>query len=170
MFQPLLQSHPMDRLPDSDAKVIFSDKWHRRASPASPEILPTVTNSEADHTSFALNVTISAEINVTPTPDPSSQLPAQPAAPPLVPERSDFLNGDAPAADRVESFLTHALGASDGSDKVTAALVPWICDALLSNHSIKASELLIWGGSRLTDSGVICLRRRCLDNSGCDGF
>ena len=58
---------------------------------------------------------------------------------PLVPERSDFLEGDAPAAAKVEAFLARALEAT-GSDALTTAgaLVPWICDALLSNHSVKA--------------------------------
>jgi len=65
--------------------------------------------------------------------------PATPPRPPLVPERSDFLEGDAPAADKVQAFLARALEAT-GSDAPTtaAALVPWICDALLSNHSVKA--------------------------------
>ena len=65
--------------------------------------------------------------------------PAAPSRPALVPERSDFLEGDAPAADKVEAFLARALEAT-GSDAPTtaAALVPWICDALLSNHSVKA--------------------------------
>jgi site-specific recombinase XerD len=66
-----------------------------------------------------------------------SQLPALPLRPPLVPENSDFFEGDVPAADKVEAFLTNALEAS-GSASVAAALVPWICDALLSNHSVKA--------------------------------
>src|SRR5208337_1096009 len=62
---------------------------------------------------------------------------ARPA--PLVPERTDFLEGDAPAAAKVEAFLARALEAT-GSDAPTTAgaLVPWICDALLSNHSVKA--------------------------------
>jgi len=65
-------------------------------------------------------------------------LPARTHPPaPLVPERSDFLDGDAPAADRVEAFLAHALDAA-GAPTAAAALVPWICDALLSNHSVKA--------------------------------
>jgi hypothetical protein len=56
-----------------------------------------------------------------------------------VPERSDFLDGDAPAADKVAAFLTRALDASGtDADQTAAALVPWICDALLSNHSVKA--------------------------------
>ena len=66
---------------------------------------------------------------------------AEPVPPrtPLLPERSDFLEGDAPAAARVEAFLAHALEAT-GSDAPTTAgaLVPWICDVLLSNHSVKA--------------------------------
>ncbi len=72
----------------------------------------------------------------------NSNLPALPSAParvPLVPERSDFLEGDAPAAARVEAFLARALEATGGDAPTTAgALVPWICDALLSNHSVKA--------------------------------
>src|SRR6516225_3349787 len=67
-------------------------------------------------------------------------LPAlPPARPPLVPEGSDFLEGDAPAADKVAAFLTRALEATGGdAPAITAALVPWVCDALQSNHSIKA--------------------------------
>jgi site-specific recombinase XerC len=64
---------------------------------------------------------------------------APPPRPPLVPERSDFLDDDAPAADKVAAYLTRALEASGGAaDQAAAALVPWICDALLSNHSVKA--------------------------------
>ena len=61
------------------------------------------------------------------------------ARPPLVPERTDFLEGDAPAAAKVEAFLARALEATGSEAPSTAgALVPWICDALLSNHSVKA--------------------------------
>ena len=58
---------------------------------------------------------------------------------PLLPERSDFLEGDAPAAEKVEAFLARAFSAT-GSEatSATGALVPWICDVLLSNHSVKA--------------------------------
>src|SRR5437763_3122290 len=66
---------------------------------------------------------------------------AEPVPPriPLVPERSDFLEGDAPAADKVQAFLAQALAATGTDAPTTAgALVPWICDALLSNHSVKA--------------------------------
>jgi hypothetical protein len=63
----------------------------------------------------------------------------KPKAPPLVPERTEFLDGDAPAAARVEAFLAQALAASGGDAPTTVgALVPWICDVLLSNHSVKA--------------------------------
>ena len=50
---------------------------------------------------------------------------------PLVSERSDFLESDSPAADRVASLLARALEAT-GADAPTTAgdLVPWICDAL----------------------------------------
>ena len=58
---------------------------------------------------------------------------------PLLAERTQFLEGDAPAANKVEAFLAQALAASGGDAPTTAgALVPWICDVLLSNHSVKA--------------------------------
>jgi hypothetical protein len=55
-----------------------------------------------------------------------------------VPEQSEFLDGDAPTADRFQAFLARALEATDGAADRAAALVPWIYDALLSNHSVKA--------------------------------
>ena len=71
-----------------------------------------------------------------PPPDTAA---AAPPRTPLLPERSDFLEGDAPAAAKVEAFLARALEATGGDAPTTAgALVPWICDALLSNHSVKA--------------------------------
>jgi hypothetical protein len=55
-----------------------------------------------------------------------SQLPVLPeAAPRLVLERGEFLEGDAPAADQVQAFLARALEASDGSATVIGALPPW---------------------------------------------
>ena len=64
-------------------------------------------------------------------------LPAPPRTPPLMPERTEFLDGESPAPAKVEAFLAQAFAAS-GSDGPAKALVPWICDALLSNHSVKA--------------------------------
>jgi hypothetical protein len=65
--------------------------------------------------------------------------PATPVAPPLVPERSEFLDGDTPNADKVESFLTRALAAAgNDAQPMAQSLVPWMCDTLLSNHSVKA--------------------------------
>src|SRR5207237_7352543 len=76
-------------------------------------------------------------INVPAVPQPEAE-PA-PSRAPLVPERSDFLEGDAPAAAKVEAFLARALEATGTDAPTTAgALVPWICDALLSNHSLTA--------------------------------
>src|SRR5216110_1581037 len=70
---------------------------------------------------------------------PPQDVPPAPARPALVPERSDFLDGDAPAAEKVAAFLTRALEATGGdAPAITAALVPWVCDALQSNHSVKA--------------------------------
>jgi site-specific recombinase XerD len=58
---------------------------------------------------------------------------------PLVPERSDFLDGDAPAADKVADFLARAMPAAGvGPTTPAEALVPWVCDVLLSEHSVKA--------------------------------
>jgi hypothetical protein len=68
-------------------------------------------------------------------PEDKQQLPARV---PLVPERSDFLEGDSPAAEKVEAFLAKALAATGHANATAGALVPWICDALLSNHSVKA--------------------------------
>jgi len=67
-----------------------------------------------------------------------TNLPALPSRP-LVPEASDFLEGEAPAAEKVEAFLTRAQEATgSNADKMTATLVPWICDALASKHSVRA--------------------------------
>ncbi|HMB07962.1 MAG TPA: site-specific integrase [Isosphaeraceae bacterium] len=68
---------------------------------------------------------------------PAGAAPAPPRTPPLLPERSDFLDGESPAPAKVEAFLAQAFAAS-GSDGPAKALVPWICDTLLSNHSVKA--------------------------------
>ena len=81
-----------------------------------------VTDNERDDTPLALPAPLAAE--------------TVPRAP-LLPERSDFLEGDAPAAEKVEAFLAQAFAAT-GSASPAQALVPWICDALLSNHSVKA--------------------------------
>ena len=74
--------------------------------------------------------------------DAGETLPAviPPQRTPLMPERSDFLDGDAPAAAKVEAFLARALesAGSNAPTNAAEALVPWICDALLSNHSVKA--------------------------------
>jgi site-specific recombinase XerD len=66
--------------------------------------------------------------------------PSRPRCPSvLLPERSDFLEGDEPAAGKVEAFLAKALDSIAANPEGTAhALVPWICDVLLSNHSNKA--------------------------------
>src|SRR3954447_13967941 len=72
-------------------------------------------------------------------PDLDNHSALVPAPAPLVPERSEVLEGDAPAAAKVEAFLARALDAAGTEAPTTAgALVPWICDALLSQHSVKA--------------------------------
>jgi site-specific recombinase XerD len=67
----------------------------------------------------------------------SSGSPARRRPVALMPERNDFLAGDTAA--KVEAFLAQALpGVASKPKDAAQALVPWICDALLSNHSIKA--------------------------------
>ena len=67
---------------------------------------------------------------------------------PLVPERSDFLEGDAPAENKAQAFLARALAATGTEDPTTAgALVPWICVALLSNHSVRLTVATSWASS-----------------------
>ena len=100
--------------------------------------------------SASLFVTFLAGLFVTmpehPVTHPDPRLPALPPAatpattrPRFVPERSDFLDGDAPASEKVEAFLARALEATGShAPAVGAARVPWIGDALLSNHSVKA--------------------------------
>jgi hypothetical protein len=125
MFQPFLQQNPMDGLPEDD-KVICSGQWHGlRAMPSA--MLPALAIRPGQCAQYR-------QQDAT-----NSQLPALPPIPPLVPERSDFFDGDAPAADKVGGFLTRALAATGSdADRMPAALVPWICDSLLSNHSVKA--------------------------------
>jgi integrase len=74
--------------------------------------------------------------NLPALPPPDAEA-ASPRRTPLLAERSEFLEGDAPAAEKVEAFLAQAFAAT-GSASPAQALVPWICDALLSNHSVKA--------------------------------
>ena len=81
-----------------------------------------VTANAADDTPLAL---------------PAPPANAKPARVPLLPERTEFLDGESPAPAKVEAFLAQAFAASE-SDGPAKALVPWICDALLSNHSVKA--------------------------------
>ncbi len=126
--------------PNSDSKVIFPDQWNGRAATPGPE-LPTVQNSVKEKVQFI-------EID-----NADSQLPAFPPAtpprPPLVPERSDFLEGDAPAADKVQAFLARALEAGDGSATVAGALVPWICDALRRTTRSKPMAATSWISSAI---------------------
>ena len=76
------------------------------------------------------------------TPPAETTLPVpvpRPKRVPLVPERSEFLDGDAPAADKVAYFLARAMPAAGvGPTTPAEALVPWVCDVLLSEHSVKA--------------------------------
>src|SRR4051794_30473327 len=55
---------------------------------------------------------------------------------PLVSEQSDFLQGEETAAGKVQAFLSKALAAA--GQGAAEALVPWMCDVLLSKNSLKA--------------------------------
>jgi hypothetical protein len=57
---------------------------------------------------------------------------------PLLSEHSEFLQGEEPAAAKVEAFLSQTLAATSGPHLAARALVPWMCDVLLSKHSMKA--------------------------------
>ena len=77
--------------------------------------------------------------SIHPSNDLAAVVPPSPARTPLLAERTDFIDGDAPAAAKVEAFLAQALAAAGSETSgATGALVPWICDVLLSNHSVKA--------------------------------
>jgi site-specific recombinase XerD len=48
------------------------------------------------------------------------------------------IDSDAPAAEKIETFLARAMERSGGKPDMATALVPWICDALQSGHSVNA--------------------------------
>ncbi len=57
---------------------------------------------------------------------------------PLVPEGSEFLQGEEPVTAKVEAFLGQAMAALADRDSAAHALVPWKCDVLQLKHSFKA--------------------------------
>ncbi len=58
---------------------------------------------------------------------------------PLVPERLDVFSGEVPVEEKVSRFLAGVLAATEaGAGGPAEALVPWVCDVLLSKHSVKA--------------------------------
>jgi site-specific recombinase XerD len=69
--------------------------------------------------------------------DLSTDIAVLPARRRMLPP-SEFLEGDAPAAGKVAAFLGRALDAASGASETASALVPWICDALQSEHSVHA--------------------------------
>src|SRR5262249_37946884 len=48
------------------------------------------------------------------------------------------LEGDTAVQSKVEAFLARAMAASADPDRASHALVPWMCDVLFSEHSLKA--------------------------------
>ena len=83
-------------------------------------------------------------------------LPAlPPPRPPLVPERSDFLEGDAPAADKVAGFLARALEATgNDADKIDGG-----AGALdLRRAAVEPLGQSLWPRLHWTSSGT-CRRR-----------
>jgi len=58
--------------------------------------------------------------------------------PPLVPERIDLFEGDEPAEQKVSAFLASVIpAAEEARGSAAGALVAWVCDVLLSEHSVK---------------------------------
>jgi hypothetical protein len=58
---------------------------------------------------------------------------------PLVPERIDVFEGDEPAEEKVSAFLATVIPAAEEARQSPAgALVAWVCDVLLSEHSVRA--------------------------------
>ena len=59
--------------------------------------------------------------------------------PPLVPERGDVFEGDEPAEEKVSAFLARVIpAAEEGRQSPAGALVAWVCDVPLSEHSVRA--------------------------------
>ena len=85
----------------------------------------------------------------------------------LVPKRIELLEGAKPALEKVEAFLAKALEATGGDAPTTAsALVPWIGDALLSNHSVKAYGR----DDRLPVNAPTSKQKSCQERSPPDGY
>ncbi len=58
---------------------------------------------------------------------------------PLVPEQTDVFEGDQPAEEKVSAFLARVIpAAEEARGSAAGALVAWVCDVLLSEHSVKA--------------------------------
>jgi site-specific recombinase XerD len=59
---------------------------------------------------------------------------------PLVPERIDVFDGDEPAEEKVSAFLATVIPAAEEARQKSpaGALFAWVCDVLLSEHSVKA--------------------------------
>ena len=109
-------------MPDSDP-THFPQQWHRSSCHTE---LPTAPGSSPDRDEIR-------QLPALPVP----QLPATPALP-SCPSAATSSTATPRPPTRSQAFLAHALEASGGSATVAGALVPWICDALLSNHSVKA--------------------------------
>ena len=123
----------MVRLPDDstpDSKVIFPEQWHGRPAAPGPE-LPAVPNrdegkrhrSSSDHRS--------------PAPGPAAEPQPRPALPSSPSAAISSRATPRPPTRSRPSWPTPWRPATD-RPRVAGALVPWICDALLSNHSVKA--------------------------------
>lgn len=69
---------------------------------------------------------------------PGSQVPQKNRSP-LVRETIRVLDGEIATEDKVASFLARVIPAADiaAGQNLGGALVPWVCDVLLSEHSVK---------------------------------
>ena len=71
--------------------------------------------------------------------DQNTTVPALVKHQPLVPERVDLLDGENVSEDKLTAFLSKMIPATAHTRRhAAAALVPWICDVLESEQSIKA--------------------------------
>jgi hypothetical protein len=53
-------------------------------------------------------------------------------------KQSDIFEGDAQAADKVQTILAHASEASDDEESTAETMVPWVRVAPISNHPVNA--------------------------------
>ena len=56
---------------------------------------------------------------------------------PLVTDGTELREGEQSTEDKIAAFLEGVIPATTGENSPAAALVPWVCDVLVSEHSLK---------------------------------